>query len=378
METLKNKIHLRILSYVTLFGMALCSQSIVAMEEKPKQMTRAEKLAKIKADAEIKKAAAAAAATSAESTSTSRRSSSSSTELEKVFQEQAHDAELQAAINLSLQTPSSSSSTIQTAPTAITSVSSVSSTSTQSEQEKRRLAVEKMRESRKAYVAQKEKEADEKLAQTLHAELNTPPAKEPIKASKQLPHSTIPIHRIALLPKDVQNDGPTCGYRALYTARAIDEVVRKNLPINPQNLSTELAPYYTNKVKGCNRGLLDAENIDDFKRAHGLNIQNYFVLGFNPKTQEVFATMPRKIDVHTYEDTQLVPVNLQSLATLIKNKKLDTPIHFVCNTGGHWVLFSVVQTNGQTTLWYTDSVNAPVTDRLNKFRDYISYYLELQ
>ncbi len=192
--------------------------------------------------------------------------------------------------------------------------------------------------------------------------------------------SPIRIQQLNLAHKDRQTDGTTCGHRSLYVAAALTNLSKKYLSLNTENLHQELlALNYLETMRFCAKGAqLSSQNIEYFLQSHHLMLDNLFVLG-STRRSAIAQIIPQSVAQESDFDALLAKEHsLKTLALLLKNNQLQSPIHFLCNTGGHWVLFFVINQNAEITLYYTDPGNASLqSPALKKFISYICNHLEL-
>ncbi len=205
----------------------------------------------------------------------------------------------------------------------------------------------------------------------------------------------ITVHQLAVEDTDKQVTGLTCGPRAILFAAALDNIVAKpSYVINPITLHNALvspAIRYDKNIAECVQNYeLASTEFRDFIEHHikkQIDFNRFFVLGRQALTASGSDIIPLPLSEKDTDILNLsdVPSRLVVLQTLLRNTDPDTnepiipSIHFICSTGSHWVLFSVINNKRTPILWYIDSLNKDVTIR--HFDDYVEYikkYLGLQ
>lgn len=159
----------------------------------------------------------------------------------------------------------------------------------------------------------------------------------------------------------------SCGFNALSNACAIQQQVRDGLPITSEQtrMLAELCFLETVHSSDVFKSLLFEDGIH---LADGLHIQ------------EAAADIEKKYQMPLHQiylsaselaafqdDTTIEPI-----IDLIKKNPV---VHFVINTGGHWVLASVVHEQKGYVLYYLNSTNDPIND--GQLGPIISYIEEL-
>lgn len=151
---------------------------------------------------------------------------------------------------------------------------------------------------------------------------------------------TLNIKMLQPVRQDVGSN--TCGGHALVNALLINKALKNGLPVSAklqgdeQKTQFSLATqYYTNKTKQQKQSLKDMQSDEIEDVAKYLGVRNVFVIDKDP--------------------------NLMILDTVkdrLKEVSVNAGVaHFIFNTGGHWILFSLIK-NGIDSLhlYYTDSI----------------------
>lgn len=195
----------------------------------------------------------------------------------------------------------------------------------------------------------------------------------------------VEVRQLALQAVDRQAWGATCGPRALFIAAALDNLVCKQIVINPITVHQTLEKFgYNDTIKQCDQNYLTPSNeFLDYMTANGITLPNLYVLVPSaPGSEEVIAAGKNDIEGYDFDYLQTIPVQLRAWRDALDNKTLErgSTLQFVCNTGGHWVLFFVVPMQGKPTLWYVNPTNGDIQDNavLNKYVLYIKTHLGMQ
>lgn len=141
-----------------------------------------------------------------------------------------------------------------------------------------------------------------------------------------------------------QQTGASCGYHATYNAQAVETLALQGDQLTSAAIVRE-AGQYRNFIQ---RDAILGDTIIDL--ANQLGIGNLYCI--NGRNGLNFAGACRGAQ----DGNQF----LRDVATQ-QHHVLPLIGHFIVNTGGHWVLFSVVKHPGQQpTVLYMDSVNTPL------------------
>ena len=136
-----------------------------------------------------------------------------------------------------------------------------------------------------------------------------------------------------------QQAGPTCGHHAAFNAKAIQDLFYKKKPIDQRAIQQQARTYFKHLE---NHDLEIAEIILNIGQKIGL--KNVYFLGYDHK-KGVFpaGVMNEQEDLDSF------------FATV--HKKRSFLAHFICNTGGHWILFSLFKQKSGISIAYLDSIN---------------------
>ena len=147
-----------------------------------------------------------------------------------------------------------------------------------------------------------------------------------------------------------QQSGAQCGSRSIANALAIQEIIIAGEELAPANIRAHAARFDHILINNA----IDDDMIAALARNNHL---------FNA---HIFAKMPKE-QLGAYEPYTMYSLDTQAysldelIATILTTQ--TTAAHLICNTGGHWVLVSIVKREGQKpTILYMDSCNAPLTD----------------
>ncbi len=163
-------------------------------------------------------------------------------------------------------------------------------------------------------------------------------------------HVPINVQKINVKP---QQDA-TCGYWSIINAQSIQKLFTDNIPVTSANIiktSSVFEPLL--KEKKTYGEVLDIEQIYEL-----CSSSEIIFLAVNPHTQQIYFPL-----LQSQELDLLQKQFHQSKRSLIQ---------FICNTGGHWILFSLVKENGHADLLYLDSANpSELSATAHKLADYI-------
>jgi hypothetical protein len=179
----------------------------------------------------------------------------------------------------------------------------------------------------------------------------TIPAKVPAKTRIHL----APIHL-----NTNRQSGLECGFRAVTNARALENLITKGKAITEPSLKAEeLAIYNKNKAVGITQNLtIDNVGI----RAQRLGLPNLYPLGFNKALFTIYSPGNGEISIN-------------DAFQLFAHDNYRT-LHFVINTGGHWVLLTLIKKSPNNfTLFHVDSMNSRPGAMVQPYVDYINQQL---
>ena len=137
--------------------------------------------------------------------------------------------------------------------------------------------------------------------------------------------------------------GSTCGYHATFNAKAIQDLVQEGKAITEKNVQEYARKYFHHL---SNHSL---ETVEIIMLARVLGLKNVYFLAYDKK----IGVKPAGVfDVEHDLDTMLQTAKTKKAALA----------HFICNTGNHWVLLSLIKKPGKKPyLVYLDSINGKVT-----------------
>lgn len=176
------------------------------------------------------------------------------------------------------------------------------------------------------------------------------------------------IYQLAL--RDQQEENYSCGYRVLFIAQAISNLLQEGKTISSRAIQMRLdqnSSYYTS-IETCNltQTQLDTTLFASFMQNNNIHFQpnELFVLGRNTITSGQRAVSylikPYIPDV-SIGDMPAFARQLNKLGQTLQQKNLNHPIHFIWNDSQkkHWVLISVVQYKNvpYPTIYYIDPKN---------------------
>lgn len=143
----------------------------------------------------------------------------------------------------------------------------------------------------------------------------------------------------------IQQTGSSCGYHSVYNAQAVETLALAGMPLTAASIVQE-AVQYRNFIQ---RDAILGDTIIDL--ANQLGIANLYCI--NGRNGLAFAGSSQDAqDGHQFLND--VRTQRQHVQPMIG--------HFVVNTGGHWVVFSVIKNPGQeATIVYMDSMNTQLS-----------------
>jgi hypothetical protein len=162
-----------------------------------------------------------------------------------------------------------------------------------------------------------------------------------------LPRSLQRLNRARICHLRVtQQTGNQCGSRSVANALAVQDVIGAGQALTALNIRAQ-AQHHNNIL--INRILSDREVSNLATRNH---LMNGYIMSPIPGNLQHFAGYS-------------IANNTQVLNSLIRNIRTQhmiiAPIIF--NTGGHWVLITIIKMSGQTPqIIYMDSCNSPLQD----------------
>lgn len=134
--------------------------------------------------------------------------------------------------------------------------------------------------------------------------------------------------------------GATCGYHAAINALAIQHLLDRGIKITQDAVKAE-AQNHLHLIQGAQN--IEIGQIIEFV-SHKAQLRNCYFLAI--------------------QGNEIIPAgtgtdNNYSMQQLFDLFGTDRPLcaHFILNTGGHWVVFTVVQQNQEIQLFYQDSNN---------------------
>jgi hypothetical protein len=142
-----------------------------------------------------------------------------------------------------------------------------------------------------------------------------------------------------------QQKGSSCGYHAVYNAQSVETLVLDGTPITSSAVIQEARQYQQHIQRNA---LITDELID---LANQLDIDNFYCVDGGQGLTFAGSSAGAQ-DGNRF---------LQAVRT--QNQHINPLIgHFIVNTGGHWVVFSVIKESGeQPVIIYTDSLNTPLS-----------------
>lgn len=142
-----------------------------------------------------------------------------------------------------------------------------------------------------------------------------------------------------------QQTGSSCGYHAVFNAKAVETLALQGRQLTAAAVVQEARQYRQH----IQRDALLADTIIDL--ANQLDIENLYCVNGGRGLAFAGSSLGSQDGNQFLAD---IAAQRQPAHTMIG--------HFVVNTGGHWVVFSVVKQPGQEpTVLYMDSINTPLS-----------------
>ena len=142
-----------------------------------------------------------------------------------------------------------------------------------------------------------------------------------------------------------QQTGSSCGYHSVYNAQAVETLALAGRPLTAASIVQEAGQYRNFIQRDAILGdiIIDLANQLGIENLYCINGGNGLAFGGSSQNAQ---------DGHLF---------LNDVATQRQHAQLMIG-HFVVNTGGHWVVFSVIKNPGQeATVLYMDSINTPLS-----------------
>ena len=217
----------------------------------------------------------------------------------------------------------------------------------------RQLALQLAQEEQAGPAMPSESEKDAVLAQTLHDEQvaqRTEGSDKPVVAKlKQITPEQL---RGIVLPSTKQKYGPTCGNYALLNANAIETLVANGKPITAPAIKQLVAQNERTVPKKENK-CLENDEITQLSKRDDLEVRHLYFVHVHKERKQV--------EVFDQKD-QVKFIQLAAHLRAQKKTEQACATHIIGNTGGHWVLVSVIfEPNKQPRMIYLDSGNSAGT-----------------
>jgi hypothetical protein len=164
------------------------------------------------------------------------------------------------------------------------------------------------------------------------------------KSLTSLPH--VMVHHI----KVTQQTGCQCGSRSVANALAVQDLVCAGQPLTAGNIRSKAS---------CYDRILINRVIDDYELvqlALKNKLHNAHIVCKNPVFKDAALWPYIVTSIETWDNS------LEAITTAIKNES-NILMQLICNTGGHWVLLSIIKHEGQKPqILYMDSCNGQLQD----------------
>lgn len=199
-----------------------------------------------------------------------------------------------------------------------------------------------------------------------------------------------PLCRLRTLA--LQKDNWSCGYHAIFNARAIERAVQEKTHLE-ESLKKNLANQKLFEETFATAQAYTKEN----KPLHGQEIAEICkTLSLENKTLSLFLTDKNELMIPSLFAQVEHPktASKQEIETLLHSKRKElvsnkiahlikslnnngTASHFICNTGNHWVLFSMIRSQDITKLYLIGAWDEPINDAMRIYINKLLEYLQL-
>ena len=174
-----------------------------------------------------------------------------------------------------------------------------------------------------------------------------------------------------------QEETGTCGSRSVANALALQDLIKKEMPLTSQNIQMMAQKYEKLHVQ---QGMTSREQIN---LARKFNVPHMYVMAILPmdpldmsKANKYPFTVIESVDrnvVNLYHETEV----LEAIVQNIRSQK-NIIAHFLCHLEGktsrqgHAVVLSIIKNAGQAQIVYMDSNNLPIAEH-SQAAAYITY-----
>jgi hypothetical protein len=199
-----------------------------------------------------------------------------------------------------------------------------------------------------------------------------------------------PLCRLRTL--SLQKDSWSCGYHAIFNARAIEQAVQEKTHLE-ESLKKNLAnqklfeeTFATAQAHTKENKPLHGQEIAEICKT--LSLQDKAIsLFLTDKNELMIPSLFASVEHQKTASKQEIEALLHSkrkelvsnkIAHLVKSLKNNgTASYFICNTGNHWVLFSMIRNQDLTKLYLIGAWNEPINDAMRVYINKLLEYLQL-
>jgi hypothetical protein len=151
-----------------------------------------------------------------------------------------------------------------------------------------------------------------------------------------------PHNRTVTHLRVIDQKGVSCGYHAAFNAKALDTLISQGTDITGNSVQQEARQYLPYIQKGKELTTEDIMGLADLINLHNI----YIVSCKRHSIQSGGVHFDLKQDYAGFLHT------IHQRTTAIG--------HFICNTGGHWVTFSIIKNAAGIQVFYMNSTNTPL------------------
>lgn len=170
-----------------------------------------------------------------------------------------------------------------------------------------------------------------------------------------------------------QQTGSACGNFAMFNALIVQELIRKQEPLSSSNLLQRSLEYLRYHMK--NDYLLCEEDIATFGEKFGITATR--IVAYDANKDDYYITTEIDNGQVTYLYESQVFGNMNRLYRELRTST-GMLVHFIFNTGGHWVTVSVLKYNNSLDIIYLDSLNSPIYEGSASYRFILSLCRQIE
>lgn len=193
-------------------------------------------------------------------------------------------------------------------------------------------------------------EMNKQKTSTQHAARPTQTARAPI-SDIRLPRTLQTLPGVAIRHIMVTRQGPSqCGSRAVANALATQDLIHAATPLTSANIQARAHAYNHILINH----VIDDQEVRNIARTN--HLMNAHIMSRRPAQQHEKSSPFIMQSIATYSHSLD-----EFVESMLTRQTITTNI--ICNTGGHWVLITIVKQEGKIPqILYMDSCNSPLSD----------------